>query len=312
MGTFEDCIKKLVDFLCSQEKIVMQEVKKEKIKKKSKDVDVTESNLNRIIFIYNDITKLLVERDGRSEVRDNVYRYYDGSKVVSKVKTESFGYTPDLYSDEFLNDLLKPENLGNYEGFYADDSVAQFIFEHYTIEINIKQSMIYFPKKNPVKRNIRELVLCFNSTSKPASEESWMTAERPEPSAPELPWYHPYFAGENPMPSAPEIPSWLEEQLIPVEDSKALSIATPIASYNGERDHVDYYLESGIPVTTVSGLISVPDENVEQNPLSRILRKELSRITGVRGLFKKPLGRGGTRKRKMTKRKNIKTKHKKK
>jgi hypothetical protein len=282
METFEECIKKMIVFLCKQEEIVMvdevikEENKKKGVKDTKDEIVIKRNSIDKIFSIYNHSTGLQVEGDGRRKILGYTYKY--SSDATQIVKTD-YGYVIlDLYSDEFLNNFLKLETLGNYEGFWADpdEHIARFIFENYTIEIDIIQSKKYKPTKNPIKKKIKELVLCFHSI--------------PEPSVP---------------------------------------LATPIASYNGERDYADYYLESGIPVTTVSGLITVPDENVEQvpqiepiepqieppirpeprpsNPIPRNtlkdFRKLASRITGLRNFF----GRGG----KTHKRKNIKTKRKK-
>ena len=278
METFEECIKKMIAFLCKQEEIVrVDEVIKEENKKKgvkdTKDEIVIKRNsIDKIFSIYNRSTGLQVEGDGRRKILGYTYKY--SSDATQIVKTE-YGYVIlDLYSDEFLNNFLKLETLGNYEEFWVDpdEHIARFIFENYTIEIDIIQSKKYKPTKNPIKKKIKELVLCFNSI--------------PEPSVP---------------------------------------LATPIASYNGERDYADYYLESGIPVTTVSGLITVPDENVEQvpgenveqvpdenvgqnvrqNPFQRTLRTLGETASRIMPRFLRPRQprRGGTRKRKMTKRK---------
>jgi hypothetical protein len=139
------------------------------------------------------------------------------------------------------------------------------------------------------------------------------------------------MTAKRPEPSVPELPLSTAELVLP-------SLITPIeASYDyGDYNFGDpeYGIDIGVgdPITTVTGLINVPDENVEQEPREnvedpgenvqnsvppfRALRKMASRITGRPRFFSDFFSgprrggprRGGTRKRKMTKRKMIKRK----
>jgi hypothetical protein len=151
METFEKCIKKMIVFLREQEEIAMDEFKKKGFSIKSNLID-------KIVFIYETNTNIPFERDGIPVERDGrrlTFHYIYKNHRNGTVKTEDVHYTiPDLYSDEFLNDFLKLENLGNYEGFWADDqnTVAKFFFENYTIKINFEQSKKYKPTKNPIKK----------------------------------------------------------------------------------------------------------------------------------------------------------------